>query len=86
MASQPKWAAPALPRWFPTPAQEERASAAAVIEAPQRPFSTDEDRALRGTIGKHGMVKVLAIALGRGQAELYRRRARLQQLDRARGK
>lgn len=81
MATRPKWAPLVLPSWFPSAAQEARAAARAPSEAPRRPFTADEDRALRGSAGKHGMIKVLAIALGRGTAELYRRRARLLQLD-----
>ncbi|MGZ8286117.1 MAG: hypothetical protein ACXW27_08995 [Allosphingosinicella sp.] len=51
-----------------------------------RPFSAVEDRALRGAAGVHGAIKPLSIALGRSPEELYRRRARLAELDRRRGK
>jgi hypothetical protein len=81
MATRHKWAAPELPSWFPTAAQEERARQREAVEAPMRPWSPEEDRALRAIEGKRGMVKVLAIALGRAPGDLYRRRYRLQLLD-----
>jgi hypothetical protein len=84
MASLPKSPPSALPGWFPTQAQEARAARISAEEAPQRPFSADEDRALRVSSGTRGAVKLLAIALGRSPAELYRRRARLLRLSQPR--
>lgn len=75
-----------LPSWFPTREQEARAACRPVEEAPMRPFSDIEDRALLGAAGVHGAIKPLAIAMGRMPEELYRRRARLAELDRRKGR
>lgn len=76
-----------LPSWFPTAAEEERAAARGVVEAPMRPFSPIEDQALRAAEGRYGAIKPLAIALQRLPAELYRRRQVLErQRAQARGR